>query len=77
MDGIQRSDACAVMLSVIYAECRYAERCKKAFYAECRHDECHYGDCRGAFCITISKLLCSLHEARGYQQYTYELLLWD
>jgi hypothetical protein len=38
------------MLSVIYAECRYAECLKWAFYAECR-----YAECRGA--ITMHQLL--------------------
>jgi hypothetical protein len=32
------------MLSVIYAECYYAER----LHAECRYAECSYAECRGA-----------------------------
>jgi hypothetical protein len=42
----------AVMLSVIYSECRkqalYAECRKQVLYGECRYAECRYAECRGA-----------------------------
>jgi hypothetical protein len=54
------------MLSVINAECHYAEchyaKCRYAecHYAKCRYTECHYADCR---CILEMILIVKLREA--------------
>ncbi len=39
---------CAVMLSVIHAECHYAECRKQDLFAECHYAECRYVECRGS-----------------------------
>jgi hypothetical protein len=39
------------MLSVIYAECCYAEFRKYALYAECHYAECRYAECCGALIV--------------------------
>jgi len=46
------------MLSVFYAECRYAEcRYTECHNAECRYTECHYAERRHTECRGTKSLL--------------------
>ncbi len=49
-DISHNDNQCAVMLSVIYAECRCGECHKLALYAECVYAEICYAECRYAEC---------------------------
>ncbi len=55
------------MLSVIYAECHYAECHKKALYAECR-----YAECRGA--INYAKKIYEISHFSSKDLLTIQLL---